>query len=1402
MGFLRYRRVELPEEEVVSTATVVSKNINSENMTFLFGYFHGGRYERYRRTKLIAETFSGFNATAQNDCGVSIVGSTVSLRYYRHNIDAGGVDIPFSGTTTYRLNYRYLDETTGTLGAVTELATDTPPAVTGTSQTFDFNWLTAGPGGTPLQDGWYQLDSEVAAGDAGSTQVIQGVTHTYTAGAYDPATNPRGWSTIPTFYYLKRTGDATSNWFPVESSSYDIITEWTGGFSFTAAAGTDSTSIVFPSTHIFTAADTIGAKISFGSQNKIVGSFDPVTRTMTVSEAFSPAPTSGSSLVFRNPERFHYIIESVTAEPEVKPMQSRIVKPFSTALGGTTGGSGSANNSITRELLVPFDERAPWRMVGPKPYSDWTYQNYFFSDLFAEYPGPLPQLDGPRNVGTFQMPTAILAGRLGGCIAINPWRCVRITKDGVITTLFGWRNPELATRVQEGGDLTGTYNLELVGDWSAISAAGKPVGLWEPWNMAWDWETLPTDTSVPTIGGEPPHFSGAGPTLFVPDTRHGRILKCQANHADRSAPWTITIHAEGLNEPWALSLAPNEEIIYVTERQANRIVKIDRQTGANLGNLIADPIGTSAKYASVSPTGTNRKPLNTSYTITGAANNGSGLVRLTISSTALLNTGMLMDIIGNTGGLDTAFDSGGLYGTAPYTITVIDATHVDLVGKVYAGPYSLSANSKLVMNTEEIRKQTCIIPEGIDRWGDWIYWGSMAMQQVRRTNVITGVTEKVCKPEIDGNSFFIQLAVTSDATDFSRSGFGEPGTVFTQSWSVGTRGLPAAFQASRTISSITNTGGTLCTVTTSSAHGLVTNKAVHIYGATELAFNGRFGITVTGVNTFTYTAASIPSSTSATPNPTLLCTPEWSYAGYDQGGSPIAGKGHTRTSSYGSAVGVGYGAMYTGTAAEGLSRFTQAITSDPTVSSTSYILGHTKYYSRGYYQLHGSQGFGKFGHTLPWGEDTDIDYYLTWNGHQPERYESAIAALGTGVWSSNLAQNTIASQYVLTTDTNGSEYYNAPGSTLNIQNPPSPTIASPFWSNNAMADSGGIWLRGHNAFMVSAGGHNDSPFSGILIYNMATGLWSRTADSMQYSNTADPHAVLTAADTSGFFPVPRSHDLRRGPTSTHAFGGIEFMEDHDEVIVFGGATIYTGFGHVGGSYRVGAAEDERYWDVATAEPIVPPFGFNIDGGANCGTVWLPEIQKAFRIVWRGDVGTDQPYLFDPFTGTTEQCGISTGVTRMAHAGMGCVIPDPFNVGRKAYLGSYTTTQCSIYTRIDLTPSPNDGIRLQSFGNAMPAALQAASPSHQKSCFLYLGNTARFAGTRKVLVFHAQVGLMTLDIDTWQWSAVIAGSTPPTCTAGFASAWKNFFYDDINDVFGLISQVSGQFYIYKLADGIL
>ncbi len=77
-------------------------------------------------------------------------------------------------------------------------------------------------------------------------------------------------------------------------------------------------------------------------------------------------------------------------------------------------------------------------------------------------------------------------------------------------------------------------------------------------------------------------------------------------------------------------------------------------------------------------------PLGSAINISGAADNGSGLVRLTVTSTSTLASYNQVKVaaVVATGGLDTYLN--GKY----WTILVVDGTHIDLIGSVFLGAYT------------------------------------------------------------------------------------------------------------------------------------------------------------------------------------------------------------------------------------------------------------------------------------------------------------------------------------------------------------------------------------------------------------------------------------------------------------------------------------------------------------------------------------------------------------------------------------------------------------------------------------------------------------------------------------------------------------------------------------------
>lgn len=108
----------------------------------------------------------------------------------------------------------------------------------------------------------------------------------------------------------------------------------------------------------------------------------------------------------------------------------------------------------------------------------------------------------------------------------------------------------------------------------------------------------------------------------------------------------------------------------------------------NVGNVfaqqpnlstISDTIGPAIRIYGDILLGDVRSFGSLAHTVTGATNNGSGLIRITVASTAGLSTGNVIQV-GGIGGVSAA--------TGVWTITVVDGTHLDLQGSTFSGSFT------------------------------------------------------------------------------------------------------------------------------------------------------------------------------------------------------------------------------------------------------------------------------------------------------------------------------------------------------------------------------------------------------------------------------------------------------------------------------------------------------------------------------------------------------------------------------------------------------------------------------------------------------------------------------------------------------------------------------------------
>ena len=102
----------------------------------------------------------------------------------------------------------------------------------------------------------------------------------------------------------------------------------------------------------------------------------------------------------------------------------------------------------------------------------------------------------------------------------------------------------------------------------------------------------------------------------------------------------------------------------------------------------------------------------------------------------------------------------------------------------------------------------------------------------------------------------------------------------------------SSLTGAQTVSSITRSGST-ATVTTGSAHNLVTGAEITMSGATQTEYNVTAIVTVTGSTTFTYTVAGTPV-TPATGSPSIRSPISYMATSRPVGPSPWAGPSASR----------------------------------------------------------------------------------------------------------------------------------------------------------------------------------------------------------------------------------------------------------------------------------------------------------------------------------------------------------------------------------------------------------------------------------------------------------------------------------------------------------------------------
>lgn len=294
-------------------------------------------------------------------------------------------------------------------------------------------------------------------------------------------------------------------------------------------------------------------------------------------QAWMPVVRGTYELTQRSDFMHAFALAPSRVNPTPRPLVRRTYTPFSTVL---------PRKDMNCSQLVPvrFGDTHRPNVNKDGILSSFDTQAYFWDDMTRKIPR-LPLLDGPRGVGTICMTTHIEIGSAApdgrprnNVYACDPWRVVKISEDGTIKTLVGYRHRD--NKLSHWQDPAA---VELVGDWSAVPADRR--GFHEMWGMAWDERTLVINEAaarIPSENNDKPHVTG--PVMFLADTQNDRICKVEFSATSHTAPAKVTELVRNIGDPW--DIVYYEGLIFVTERTSHRIAAYDATTGAFVKTVV------------------------------------------------------------------------------------------------------------------------------------------------------------------------------------------------------------------------------------------------------------------------------------------------------------------------------------------------------------------------------------------------------------------------------------------------------------------------------------------------------------------------------------------------------------------------------------------------------------------------------------------------------------------------------------------------------------------------------------------------------------------------------------------------------------------------------------------------
>lgn len=352
---------------------------------------------------------------------------------------------------------------------------------------------------------------------------------------------------------------------PFETIEYFLLIDSVVSTSVTVSSGSNKAqfnlnlSTVSEGWHIFdikgSAQETA---IQFPFYVKKSGEFKNGQTMPIVTSSFSILRNQGRQFVAQVPTQFN---------PTVLPLQAREYLAFNTPL---------QRRDLHLTYLAPYryntDIYRP-NVTKSGLMNTLNMQAYFWNHFMHKTP-VLPLLDGPRGKATVTMATHIHLGRNNNIYFSDPWRIAKMTPDGNVKTLAGFRHKNIPSYHDDPAD------IELVGDWSQVPIDKR--GFHEIWGMAWDDRTFVLDLVAALINGENPHKNG--PRLFVADTQNNRIVSLTFSPISHEVPPVAKEFITNLKDPW--DVIYKDGLLYVSERIGHRISVYNADTGAFVKTLL------------------------------------------------------------------------------------------------------------------------------------------------------------------------------------------------------------------------------------------------------------------------------------------------------------------------------------------------------------------------------------------------------------------------------------------------------------------------------------------------------------------------------------------------------------------------------------------------------------------------------------------------------------------------------------------------------------------------------------------------------------------------------------------------------------------------------------------------